>query len=106
MPTQPEIDDVLTKVATYQTARVAANAAETSANLATSLAVAARTHWETAIANGENDEEKLTALLLDLFATETESATKQETAQTIGQTAGTANSAINNTIYTLLHPEP
>jgi len=106
MPTQTEIDDVLAKVTTYQTAKTAFDTAQVSASLASNAAVAARSRWDAAVANGETNTTKLTALLNDLATAETESIAKQATAQTAGDTAGTANNAINNTLYEILHPAP
>jgi len=106
MPTQEEIDDVLTKVATYQTASTADDAAQRASNLASAHATGARQHWNAAIANGVTDEEKLTDLLNDLLDAETDSATKQDAAQTTGQAKSTANNAINSKIDQILHPPP
>lgn len=104
MPTQPEIDDVLTKVATLQAARVVNDAAQLAVSRAYAELGSHQSLWETAIARGETDAPTLTALLNNVLDATTSANALQETANTASQAMSTASSAIANAIDGILHP--
>jgi hypothetical protein len=106
MPTQQEIDDVLAKVGTYQTKKGLSDAAQKLVDTANQRALAARAAFDAMIADGETDEEKLTAVLLAVVETKLDSDAKQVEASTKSTEASQANTQLTDALYLLTIPPP
>jgi hypothetical protein len=104
MPTQEEIDDVLTKKTNYQTKKGVAVEAERISQLASNRATAAKQAWDAAVDDGEDDEEKLTAILNAVVETGQDANAKQEDASTKSTQASQAQSQMNDAISLLINP--
>lgn len=104
MPTQEEIDDVLTKVTDYQGKKGLSDTAQALANTSSQRANAARLAFDAMVADGETDEEKLTVVLNATVATKLDSDAKQADLQTKSTAASQAYTQYSDAISALSVP--
>jgi Cdc6-like AAA superfamily ATPase len=106
MPTQQEIDDVLTKVADYQTKKADSDAAQRVVDFANQRASAARVAFDAMVADGETDEAKLTSVLVAVSETGLDAAAKQEDAQAKSNLMSSARTQYTDAVTALTVPPP
>lgn len=103
MPTQDQIDDILEKVATYQTKKAVSDAAQKAAHEAGQRAGTARTQWDAMIADGIDEPARLVFGLTELVESMRELVGKQATAQEATSETAEASTALNDAIFALTH---
>jgi len=101
MPTQGEIDDVITKAGTVRTTKVTYDAAVVDQNDAIANVNAARTAWSTAVAAG-SDDALLVGLLNNLLDAEVARAAKAAALEAAQTPYGEAQSELQTAVDALV----
>jgi hypothetical protein len=95
---------VLAKVATYKTKKGVSDAAQKASDTASARANAARVAFDAMVADGEDDQNKLTSLLNAVVDTALDAAAKQEDLSAKSTLASQANTQLGDAVYALIIP--